>query len=366
MLRTTILAAASWALASWSQAQTGGSLRLVQTIPLPGVEGKMDHMAINLKGMRLFVPSENDKSIEIVDLRTGTLIHRIRELGGAPRKIIYKPDVNQFWVDLASNVCKSYDADSYTFLKEVPLSPVDAETGPTREPDNGIYDPATQLFYIGNRGDLSKAGAKGSIDIVDTKRGSFVKGIKVDDSDPAAFGIDRATSKLYVLYGATSQVAVLDLQKHNVLALWPITGGNASHAMTLDAAHHRLFIGSRVQPGHFYKPGKMIVMDSDSGKVIQALDSEGGADELEIDPSSQLIYLTGASGGINVYKELDPDHYKLIDILQTGALAKTSLLVPELKRLYVAVPKHIILIPPIPQSAEFGVEDAKILVFEVP
>jgi DNA-binding beta-propeller fold protein YncE len=161
-----------------------------------------------------------------------------------------------------------------------PDSPPDAN----REPDNGIYDSATGLFYIGDRGDRSIEGTKGSVEIVDAKAGTYVGSITLDDNDPAGLALDPASTKLYVVLGATSQVAVIDRQKRAVIASWPITGAPLSHALGLDVAHHRLFIGSRVKRGHIYKPGKMVVMDADTGETIQVLDSEGGVDEVEYGP----------------------------------------------------------------------------------
>ena len=167
------------------------------------------------------------------------------------------------------------------------------------------------------------------------------------------------------MLGQTSRVAVIDREKRAVVALWPITGGPLPHALGLDAAHHRLFIGSRVQKGHIYKPGKMVVMDADNGKVITVLDSEGGVDEVEYEPKSQRVYFTGTTGGVDVFKQVDPDHYQRLALIPTSPIAKTSLLVPALKRFYVIVPKHIILTPPIPQDKEATIEDAKVMVFEV-
>jgi hypothetical protein len=77
------------------------------------------------------------------------------------------------------------------------------------------------------------------------------------------------------------------------------------------------------------------------------------------------VYYNGTTGYIDVLKQIDADHYQRLGRAATGAIAKTSLLVPELKRFYVAVPKHVILTPPIPESKEATIEEAKILVFEV-
>jgi hypothetical protein len=347
------------------QAQTSAPMRQIQSIPMPNVEGYFDHPAVDVRGQRLFVPGEYQKTLEIVDLRAGKVIHSITGLEGNPRKIIYIPESNQIWVDLGNGTCKSFNGDSYELIKSIQLNP-DSPPDANREPDNGIYDPATGLFYIGDRGDRSKQGTKGSVEIVDTKAGIYVGSITLDDNDPAGLALDPASSKLYVVLGATSQVAVIDRQKRALIASWPITGSAPlPHALGFDAAHRRLFIGSRVKKGHLYKPGKMVVMDADNGKTIQVLDTEGGVDEVVYDPPSQRVYFTGTTGGVEVFKQTDPDHYESLGVVQTGAIAKTSILVSELKRFYAIVPKHVILTPPIPESKEATVEDAKVLVYEV-
>src|SRR5436190_11116976 len=62
-----------------AEAQDATPLRLVQTIPLPNVEGRIDHLAVDLKGQRLFVAALGNDTVEILDLRAGT---RVRSLTG--------------------------------------------------------------------------------------------------------------------------------------------------------------------------------------------------------------------------------------------------------------------------------------------
>ncbi len=352
------------ALSSLAQSAATPPMRLVQTITLPDVEGYFDHMAVDIKGQRLFVPGEHQKTMEVVDLRAGKLLHTITDLQGNPRKIIYLPESNQIWVDMGNGTAQSFDGATYETLKTVHLNP-DSPPEANREPDNGVYDDKAHLFYIGDRGDRSKPGTEGSIEIVNTETGTYAGNISLDDNDPAGLALDPGSEKLYVILGATSRLAVIDRAKRAVIKTWPISEGPLPHALCFDAAHHRLFIGSRVKPGHLYKPGKLVVMDSDSGKIIDAIDTEGGSDEVEYDAASKRVYLTGTTGAIDVFKQLDADHYQRLGLVPSGAIAKTSLLVRELNRFYVAVPKHVILTPPIPESKEATIEDAKILVYEV-
>ena len=368
----TIFCTLCTVFASPSQAQNGtpseakAPLRLVQTIPLPNVEGYFDHMAVDIKGQRLFVPGEHQRTIEVVDLRTGKDIRTITGFGGDPRKTIYLPQTNEIWVDDGDATVKVFSGETYELVKNIPLSGHDLDKDSRRVPDNGVYDPATGLFYLGDRADgLKKEGIKGSIEIVDTKSGKYVGSIEVDGLNPAGLALDPNSPKMYVVTGDTSNVIVIDREKRTVLATWPITGGPEPHAVAFDGAHHRLLIGSRVKRSHIYKPGKLVVMDSDTGKVIDAIDTEGGVDEVEYEPASRRVYYTGTTGFVEVFKQIDADHYERLGRVPTGPIAKTSLLVPEMKRFYAAIPKHIILVPPIPQSKEVTVEDAKILVYEI-
>jgi DNA-binding beta-propeller fold protein YncE len=129
-----------------------------------------------------------------------------------------------------------------------------------------------------------------------------------------------------------------------VVAMWPAAGCHVNAAVGIDEAHRRLFVACR--------DGNLIVMDSDNGKVLQTLPIATGVDDLVFDPAGQRIYIACGEGFINIYHETDPDHYESIGKIPTGPLGKTGLLVPELKKYFVAVPPH-------------GAAAAEVLVFAV-
>jgi len=349
------------ALVPAAYAQTEPPAKLVGYITLPDLEGWMDHMAVDVKTRRLFVPAEQKKAMEIVDLAAGKVIHTITGFDGAPRKTVYIPQANQIWVDDGGSV-KSFDASSYQLLKNIPF---DLDKSAKLIPDNGNFDPKSGLFYVTITADANSATAtvKGSVEIVDTKTGTRVGNIKLDGTDPSGIAFDAATPRMFVILGDTAQVQVIDRDKRAITATWEITGGTQPHTVAIDTAHHRLFVGARIKRGHIYKPGKMVVMDTETGKVVAALDTEGGADEIQYDAASGRVYFTGTTGHVDVFRQVDADHYEHLGKLVTAADAKTSLLVPELKRFYVAVPKRNVAVPP---TRDVITEDAELLVFEVP
>jgi DNA-binding beta-propeller fold protein YncE len=338
-----------------------GLLGLVETIPLP-TEGYMDHLTVDLKNQHLFISGENNKSFVVVDLRAGKVIHETKGLGGNPRKPFFDSKTNLIWVDLGDNTVVGIDASTYEVTKTVELS--GGKGAAKRTPDNAAYDPGRSLYYagVGTSGTLD-----GSIEIVDTKAAKLVASIKMNGSGPDGIALDPSGKRLYVGMGdvvnGESICKVIDTEKREVDAEWPITGGPQPHVAALDAAHHRLFIGSRLQGGHQGEPGKLVVMNTDTGKVVQVLDSVGGADEIFYDAPTGRIYFSGSTGTIAVFKQKDPDHYDLLGKVPTGAIGKSGLWIPELKRYYAAVPKHVVETPPY-GARDYINEEAHLMVFD--
>jgi hypothetical protein len=333
-----------------------GLLGLAEIIPLPG-DGYMDHLTADVKGQRLFISGEAEKSLIVVDLRAGKVIHVTKGLPAMPKKPFYLPETNEVWVTLTDSTVAAINGTTYKITKTVKLS---GYGDPNRGADNAAYDPAAHLIYAGVEvfEDFGGSGQHGStdasIDIVDTKTAQLVGSIKLPGGDPAGITIEPSGKRLYVtmgdIVGGDSHVAVIDLEKRAVVAQWPITGGPVPHTAGLDPVHHRLFVGSRMKAhtgdiggGHQHEPGSLTVIDTETGKVIQGLDSVGGADDLQYDAATGRIYFVGTTGTVAVFKEMDPDHFQLLGKVATGAISKTGLWVPELKRFYSAVPRHYVI-----------------------
>src|ERR1700680_1290411 len=251
-----------------------GLLRLVETIPMP-TEGYIHHLNYDLKNQHLFISGENNKKLVVLDMKAGKVIHET-PLGGNPRKPFFDPATNEVWLDLGDNTAVAINGTTFEVEKTVELT--GGKGAPHRDPDNAAYDPAKGLYYVGI---VTGQGNKdGTIEIVDSKAAKLVGSIKMDSNDPAGIVLDRAANRLYVGLGdvvnGESVVKVIDTNKSAIIAEWPITGGPQPHTGGLDAAHHRLFMGSRLGGGHVVDPGKFVVINTDTGKVVQALDAAGG------------------------------------------------------------------------------------------
>src|SRR5256712_11732934 len=138
------------ALAVRAQAEEPTPLRLVQTIPLPNVEGRIDHMAVDLKGQRLFIAALGNNTVEVLDLRAGK---RIRSITGLhePQGVGFIPEFNKIFVANAKRgACEVFDGSAFKPMKGIKFSD---------DADNIRYDAGARRVYVrdgsGRGGDTS-------------------------------------------------------------------------------------------------------------------------------------------------------------------------------------------------------------------
>jgi len=196
---------------------------------------------------------------------------------------------------------------------------------------------ATHTLYVGYG-----AGALGLIEATSAKHLGHIplKG------HPESFQLEQTGPRIFVNVPSAHHIAVVDRDKRALITTWPLQGAEANFPMALDETHHRLFVGVRTPP-------MLMVIDTESGKEIGRVPSVGDADDLFYDASHRRIYIAGGAGLLSIVEQEDADHYTPVATMPTASGARTALFVPELARLYVAVPHR-------------GTQGAEIRVYAVP
>ena len=318
------------------KAQEKEPLRLAQTISMPNVKGRIDHMDVDVKGKRLFVAGLENGSLEVVGLQAGKWLKSIPGFQ-KPQGIAYVESLNKVFVASGDDgMVRVFRGDTLDLLDSIKL-----DLGPNRV----VYDPHTKLLYVGYGG--KDAGKDyGEVGIIDAKTDQHVGDIQAT-AHPSELLLDGSAHSLFVFVSVASQVQVVDTQKRQVLSTWPVSSQRNGDG-AYDAATNRLFIGTRTPP-------QMIAMDAKSGKEVSALPTTEGMDGVNFDAKHKRIYVSGGrdqgEGFVFVYQQKDADHYETIGQITTRPGAGTSFWSPELNRYYVAAPAH-------------GNEEAAILVFE--
>jgi len=330
---TSLVAAMIVFIAVVASAQSKPPLRLVHTIPLPDFkEGDFDHFTLDLAGKRLFLTAEANNAVVVLDTSANTLIHTIPDLD-EPHSMLFLPAAKQLWV-IAGGAAKIFNSDTYALTETVKL---------TEGADSSAYDPAKHLLYVAAGGEDAKM-TYSLINIVDTNTRKKVGDIKVDSTNIEAMAIEKKGSRIYANIRDKSLVGVIDREKMAVLSTWPLGELHGNTPLMLDETNHRVFVAGR-------KPPTLAVLDSESGKIIATLPTAEMTDDMAFDPAGKRIYVACNDFAV-VYEQKDADQYVELGRAPTGFRAKTAILVPQLKRYYVAAPRH-------------GKDSASVKVYEV-
>ncbi len=324
------------ATAGSTHPQGTAPLRLAQTIPMPNVKGRIDHMDVDVKGKRLFVAGLENGSLEIVDLQAGKWVKSIPGFQ-KPQGIAYVESLNKVFVASGDDgMLRVFRGDTLELLDSIKL-----ELGPNRV----AYDPHEKVLYVGYGG--KDAGKDyGEVGIIDAKTDKHVGDVQVA-AHPAELLLDKSGKTLFVFVSAESKVQVINTKNRKILSTWPVSSQRNGDG-AFDEKTHRLFLGTRTPP-------EMIAMDSTSGKEVAHLPTVEGMDGVYFDAAHKRIYVSGGRGFdvgyVFCYQQKDPGHYETLGKIPTRPGAGTSFWSPELNRYYVAAPAH-------------DNEDAAILVFE--
>jgi len=295
------------------RAEPSPSLTLAQKIPLPNVKGRIDHMAIDLQGKRLFVAALGNDTVEVVDLKAGRQARTISGLA-EPQGVLFLPQKNRIYVTNGrTGDCQILDGESFQTMNTLRLAD---------DPDNIRYDPAAGRIYVGY--------GSGAIGVIDAATEKQIGDIKLA-GHPESFQIEKDTGRIFVNVPSARQIAVLDAKALKVEATWPLAQVQENFPMALDNANHRLFIGTR-------KPPKLLALDTQSGKLVQELNIDGTTDDVFYDVAHKRIYVSCGAGFLDVIQQKDASEYIASERIPTAAGARTCLFVPESAALYLAVP----------------------------
>jgi DNA-binding beta-propeller fold protein YncE len=278
-------------------------IAIVQKIPLPGVYGRMDHMSL-LRGAGIAVAALGNNSVEMVDGSARVIasipgqdrpqgVRYVAEIdklfvanGGASK---HKPDV------------RVYTGDTYQLVKNFDI---DFEGA-----DNIRYDPAATLLYVSYEQGLAT---------INTTTLERLQSYKFPEH-PESFQLEAKGSRIFVNLPLAGAVAVLDRKNGQVTSTWKVTDARTNFAMALDEDNHRLF-------SVFRNPSSVKVFDTDSGRVVATLACVVDVDDIWFEPTRKRIYVTGGEGFVDVFQQLDPDHYTRIGHVPTAIGARTSII----------------------------------------
>ncbi|MDE1903989.1 MAG: hypothetical protein KGI46_09050 [Alphaproteobacteria bacterium] len=306
--RTLVLAAVLLALTSAAARSQQAPLALEAKIPLGAVSGRIDHMAIDLSRRRLIVAELGNGSIGVVDLTRRVVLRTLTGFD-EPQGVGFLAATDTIYVaNGGDGSIRLFAAADFKPLRTIALD---------SDADNVRGDESAAQIYVGH-GD-------GGIAVID-RAGSIVADIALP-AHPESFQLDTGARRIYVNLPDADQVGVIDAAAGKRTGAWTMQGVRGNFPMALDQANGRVVIGTR-------QPPRLLALTM-SGKIAASAPLCGDADDIFIDAKRSRIYASCGEGMVDVFDSNAA--MQRIGEMRTAPGARTSLWVPMLDRLFVAV-----------------------------
>ncbi len=295
----------------------------IVSIPTPFRLGRpfIDYMTIS--GSRLYAGYASQGIVGVVDTATNGTVATIDGLARVHGIAIVADRNLGFASSSGDNVVGVFDLTTNTLLQKIPAGD---------DPDAIIYDQQARLVYVGNHN--GKTGM-----LIDPEIRKVVATIPLG-GEPEYPQADPETGLIYQNLEDTSELVVIDPLKQAVTKRYKLDPGEGPTGLALDAADHRLFsvAGNR----------KLVVLDEETGAIVNVLPIGAGVDGAGYDPSSRRVYTANGVGTMTVIQQDSPDRYHVLENAPTHFGGHSLVVDPATHRIYVAYFGSIASYDPVP------------------
>jgi len=312
LIRATTIACSL--LSTAMAAGTDEALVVESRISLGEVAGRIDHLAYDPVRQRLYVAELGNNSIGIVDVKAGRLLRTVRGLD-EPQGVGYEPGTDALYVASGGD-------GNVRLFKGEDFSPLDSISLGS-DADNVRVDPVTRRVFVGY--------GSGAIAVIDAQTRQRIADIKLA-GHPESFQLQPGSGVIFVNVPGEGHIAVASRTTGRQTTAWQTGQLRSNFPMLLDPERSRVI-------SVFRRPAHLQAYDIPSGRVLAGIDTCGDADDLFLDARRHRIYVICGEGFV---ESLDStgDGFSRAGRARTSSGSRTGLFVPELDRLFVAVPAH--------------------------
>ena len=285
---------------------------LIKKVPLgkaPGGAEYFDYITVDAEARRIYV--SHGSEFKILDADNFNVLGTISSLKRS-HGIALVPELNKGYItdgEAASVVV----VDLKTFKKtgEIKSAP---------DTDFILYDPASKLIFTFN-------GDSKNSTVIDPTKDSVVKMLDLGGAPEQA--VADGNGLIYDNIAETSEVAVIDTKSLTIKARWKVAPAGEPVAMAMDKEHGRVFSAGR-------GPAMQVMIDADSGKVLQSLAISDGVDTNVFDAGSGMLFTSTRSGKVHIFHADSADKLSPLETLVTEYGAKTMGMDPKTHNLFLS------------------------------
>lgn len=282
--------------------------QLAKSTPL-GAPDRWDYAVFDPTTERVYV-AHMDR-LAILDARSGELVGEVTGIEGGTHGTAISAATGQGFTDDGRNgLAIAFDLRTLKITRRIPAG-LDADAM-TIERSTG------HVFVVD--------GDPGTVTVIDPKTDTVVATVAAHEKMEYAASDDEGA--VYVAGVEKRDLLRLDARSNAITAKWPTPDCASPHGLAIDRANRRLFMGCENR--------LMMVVDADSGRLVEELPIGQGNDAVAYDPVRRRVFATnGRDGTISVFQQTSADAYQPLDLVTTMASGRTLAVDPETGRLFV-------------------------------
>jgi YVTN family beta-propeller protein len=302
---------------------------LINKYPFGLAEGStteyFDYITVDSDARRVYLSRGTE--VKVIDTDTGAMVGNI---AGFKRDhgIALAPEFNRGFIT-DGTLAKVTIFDLKT-LKAI------GDAKAENDADCVVYDPASKRVFTMN-------GDSHSSTVIDAKSGEVVK--TIDLGGAPEFAVSDGKGMVYANIENMNEIVAIDTNAMIVTSRWPVAPSGGPTALAIDRQHRRLFSAGR-------GPQMLVVMDADSGKVIQSFPIGATVDAAAYEPSTGMVFVSTRDGNVSIFHEDSPDKFSAVDTVKTEVGAKTMGLDTKTHNLFLDTAEFGP--PPAPAAAPAG------------
>ncbi len=290
-------------------ASATGGYRLLQTIPVAGDDG-WDHPAVDSAARRLYVT--HGTHVVVMDVDSGKPVGKIDNTPGA-HVVVIDPELDRGFISYGRGV-----ASALTIFNTKTLETVGQVKTTGENPGPTVFDPVTKRVFTFNLDSNSAT-------VVDSKEGKVVGAFDLGGR-PELAGTD-GKGNVFINLVQKHVVLQIDARKMTVAQSWAVAPCQGPRTMAADQKTERLFIGCANR--------RMVVLDSNNGRVIGSVPIGAGPDDAAFDPETRLIFISNGDGTVSVIWQESPDKYGALETIRTAPGAQNMALDLKTHRIFL-------------------------------
>src|SRR5215471_3095407 len=274
--------------------------RLINKYSFGAAEGStreyFDYITVDSAARRVYL--SHGTEIKVIDADTGALIGNITGLKQDHGVAVASEFGKGFITDGSQGKVIMFDLQTLKVIGEVKAD---------QDADGILYDPYSKRVFVMD-------GDPHSCTVIDAQSGAVMATIELGGGPE--FAVTDGKGTVYINLEDKNELIAVDSTTLKIKSRWTVDPAGAPTALAIDVQHHRLFSAGR-------SPQMLVVLDSDSGKVLQSFPISAGVDAAAYDPETGLIFTSTRDGMVHLFHEDSPNKFSESGTLTTEFGAKT-------------------------------------------